>query len=326
MNITKLSEENLFYKTKLGSAFNCKIEDLIESENFEKLKGKVQLIFTSPPFPLNRKKKYGNFTGDKYLNWLSDLATPLSQLLTENGSIVIELGNAWVKGKPVMSTLAIEALLEFKKRGKLFLCQEFICHNPARLPSPAQWVNIERIRVKDSYTRLWWLSPSERPKADNKKVLTEYSSSMKQLLKTGNYNSGRRPSEHNIGDTSFTKNNGGAIPPNFIDPLKDVLTHGENTLELANTKSSSNYQTYCRDNDFSLHPARMQDKLVEFFIKFLTDEDDIVLDPFAGSNTTGAIAEILKRNWIALEPDSTYLKGSIGRFSFLDNIELSENY
>ena len=108
-----------------------------------------QLIFTSPPFPLNRKKRYGNKTGKEYLAWLHDLAPRLTELLTPNGSIVLELGNAWEPGIPVMSTLALEAFLDFKKAGRLNLCQQFICHNPARLPSPAQWVTVERIRVKD---------------------------------------------------------------------------------------------------------------------------------------------------------------------------------
>ena len=149
------------------------------------------MIFTSPPFPLNRKKKYGNKTGEEYLTWLHDLAPRLTELLTPDGSIVMELGNAWEPGSPVMSTLALEAFLAFKEAGKLNLCQQFVCHNPARLPSPAQWVNVERIRVKDSFTHIWWMSPTERPKADNRRVLTEYSDEMKDLLTRRSYNGGR---------------------------------------------------------------------------------------------------------------------------------------
>src|SRR5207245_530153 len=129
---------------------------------------------------------------------------------------VLELGNAWEAGKPVMSTLALEALLAFRKQGKLLLAQQFVCYNPARLPSPAQWVNIERIRLKDAYTHLWWMSRSDRPYADNRKVLTEYSDSMKDLLVRQKYNIGKRPSEHRIGARSFLKNNSGAIPSNVI--------------------------------------------------------------------------------------------------------------
>ena len=106
------------------------------------LRGKIQLVFTSPPFPLNNKKRYGNLTGTAYINWLKDFALLFCSMLAPDGSIVIELGNAWTPGRPVMDTLALEALLAFKEAAKLNLCQEFICHNPARLPSPAQWVNM----------------------------------------------------------------------------------------------------------------------------------------------------------------------------------------
>src|SRR5260370_27013261 len=131
------------YTTKVGAMYVSFIESFLDSEAGRELRGSVQLIFTSPPFPLNRKKKYGNKTGKEYTEWLHDLAPRLTELLTPDGSIVMELGNAWEPGVPVMSTLALEAFLDFKEAGKRNLCQQFICHNPARLPSPALWVTVE---------------------------------------------------------------------------------------------------------------------------------------------------------------------------------------
>lgn len=277
-----------------------KAEDILRRSWFNRLHGSIQLVFTSPPFPLNRQKKYGNKTGDEYKRWLASFAPLFSDVLTDDGSIVIELGNAWQSGSPTMSTLAMEALLDFKERASLHLCQEFIWHNPARLPSPAQWVNIERIRVKDSFTRLWWMSPTERPKASNRRVLTDYSQDMKKLLDKQNYNSGERPSEHDIGDDSFLSDNEGAIPPN-------VLT-------VANTKSRTPYHEYCNRHEIDKHPARMPVDVANFFIRFLTEPNDIVLDPFAGSNTTGAAAERLNRQWLSIEAEEEYITGSRGRF------------
>ena len=148
-----------------------------------------------------------------------------------------------------MSTLPLKALLGFLEAGDLNLCQEFVCFNPARLPTPAQWVNVERIRVKDAFTRVWWMSPGERPKADNRKVLTKYSKSMQDLLRRGTYNSGHRPSGHNIGTKSFLSNNGGAIPPNVLVPAEEVedLRLFE-VLPIANTRATDDYQEYCRNN------------------------------------------------------------------------------
>jgi site-specific DNA-methyltransferase (cytosine-N4-specific) len=292
--------ESAVYATTRGVMLQGLAENILANKDLDAVRGKVQLIFTSPPFPLNTKKKYGNLQGEEYLEWLVSFGPLFRELLTPDGSIVIELGNSWEPGLPTMSTLALKALLRFQEENNLHLCQEFICHNPARLPSPAQWVTINRIRLKDSFTRLWWLSPNSHPKANNKNVLQEYSPSMKRLLKRKNYNSGKRPSEHQISEESFTVDHGGAIPPNV--------------LSISNTSATDVYQQYCRDNGIGFHPARMPTALPEFFIKFLTDPGDFVLDPFGGSNTTGAAAENLNRQWIAIEPTEHYIQGSIGRF------------
>lgn len=288
------------YSAEYGAIYCCSAESFLASSIAKKYEGKVQLLFTSPPFPLNRKKRYGNLHGESYVEWLASFAPAFRRMLAPKGSIVIELGNAWEPGRPVMSTLALETLLAFKKRGKFRLVQQFIAHNPARLPSPAQWVNVERIRVKDSFTHLWWLARSDRPHADNRAVLSPYRSSMKLLLKSKAYNSGKRPSEHNIGKHSFLRNNGGAIP--------------SNVLTFANTSSNDSYQQYCRKHGFRPHPARMQQGIAEFFIRFLTEAGDLVFDPFAGSNTTGAAAERLNRKWVAVEAKRQYITGSRGRF------------
>ena len=275
-------------------------DDILKSGALERFEGKVNLVFTSPPFPLNRKKRYGNKTGDEYIEWLSAYGPLLKKMLTSDGSIVMEVGNAWEQGSPVMSTLPIRSLLQFQEDNELFLCQEFVWQNPAKLPSPAQWVNVDRVRVKDSFTKIWWMSASEKPKADNRRVLQEYSNSMKDLLKTGKYNAGKRPSEHNIGERSFNTDNGGAIPGS-------VLT-------FANTQANDEYQVYCRDQEIELHPARMPIELAGFFINFLTDPGDLVMDPFGGSNTTGAAAERLGRFWLSIEAEEKYVSGSMGRF------------
>jgi DNA modification methylase len=301
------------YRTGLGRLLQGKVEDALDHD-LRKVRGKVDLIFTSPPFPLNRKKKYGNLTGDDYIKWLASLAPRLTELLSPTGSIVIELGNAWEPGRPVMSLLSLRALMEFLDRGELSLCQEFVCHNPARLPSPAQWVNVERIRVKDSYTHVWWMAATDFPKANNRGVLTEYSPSMNKLLERKSYNSGKRPSGFDISPKAFLKDNGGAIPPNVINVEEAAA---ESLLVLSNTTSTDPYSVYCRENGLTAHPARMPAGLPRFFINFLTEPGDLVLDPFGGSNMTGAVAEELKRKWITIEPETDYVEGSRGRFQGL---------
>lgn len=288
------------YKTKNGIYYHGAVEKALKSKSLEKFHQKINLIFTSPPFPLNRKKKYGNLQGDDYIEWLSSLSSLFANYLTKDGSIVIEMGNAWVPGKPVMSTLAIKSLLAFLEEGNFHLCQQFVWHNKAKLPSPAQWVNITRSRVKDAFTHIWWMSKTLNPKADNRCVLQDYSPRMKTLLKTKKYNAGKRPSQHVIGETSFLTDNSGSIPSNVIVS--------------SNTHSNTDYQNFCRNKNIVPHPARMPIDIPEFFIKLLTKPGDTVLDPFGGSNATGEAAEKLGRKWIAIEQNEEYIEGSKGRF------------
>lgn len=273
-----------FFKSELGSLIQGNSIELLKSKKYlNKLKGKVNLIVTSPPFPLNNKKQYGNEKGDEYLKWFTDLAPIFSDLLADDGSLVIEIGNAWEPERPVQSLLHLECLFGLVKHptANLRLIQEFICYNPSKLPSPAQWVTVNRIRTVDSYTHVWWLAKNDYPKADNTKVLRPYSKSMEQLLKKGKYNAGKRPSEHNISESGFLKDHGGSISHNFfemesVDEKRKVrLPHS--VLSFSNTNSNDYFLKTCRKKNITPHPARMNGGLINFFINFLTDEDDLVL-------------------------------------------------
>jgi len=297
------------------------IELLKNDKELSELKGKVNLIITSPPFPLNNKKQYGNEKGEEYKEWFIELAPVFSELLTEDGSIVIEIGNAWESDRPVQSLLHLECLFGLVKHpdANLRLIQEFICYNPSKLPSPAQWVTVNRLRTVDSYTHVWWLAKSDFPKADNGKVLRPYSKSMNKLLERQSYNSGKRPSEHQISEAGFLKDNGGSIAHNFfemeqLDEKRDVrLPHS--VLSFSNTNSNDYFLKACREQRITPHPARMNGGLVNFFIQFLTGEGDLVLDPFSGSNTTGYCAEKLNRKWVSFEVKEDYIEQAILRFS-----------
>ncbi|MDD2773671.1 MAG: site-specific DNA-methyltransferase [Elusimicrobiales bacterium] len=289
-----MSEPKLFYRTSFGSAYlgdSLKYVTQIEDES-------VDLILTSPPFALKRKKEYGNADEDKYVDWFMSFATHLHRILKPTGSFVLDLGGSYMPGFPVRSIYQFELLVRLVRDAGFYLAQEFYHYNPARLPAPAEWVNVRRIRVKDSVNVVWWLSKSQAPKADNRQVLRPYSDSMKSLLKKG-YKPALRPSGHDISD-KFSKDNGGAIPPNL--------------LELSNTDSNSSYQKMCRSHDIKVHPARFPPAFAEFFIKFLTEEGDLIYDMFGGSNTTGYVAETLRRRWLVSELSREYLEGSTFRF------------
>jgi site-specific DNA-methyltransferase (cytosine-N4-specific) len=289
------------YETFFGRMLQGRAEEVLRSEAMERVRGRVQLILTSPPFPLLRQKEYGNVQGQSYVDWLASYADLFRDLITVNGSIVIEVGNSWERARPVMSTVSLQALLAFLDRGRLSLCQQFVAYNPSALPGPIEWVNIERIRVKNAFSHVWWMSLTDRPKADNRRVLQPYSAAMRDLL-NGRAQRGTRqsPSGHVICGSRFTRDQGGAIPGNV--------------LIYPNTVSNDAYIAYCRRHGLPIHPARMPAGMAEFFIRFLSEPGDLVLDPFAGSNTTGAVAERLGRRWLAIEPCEEYIRGSLGRF------------
>ncbi len=286
--------DEILYRTDLGKAYVGDSLEVLPKFGDES----VNLIMTSPPFGLVRKKEYGNVPAEEYVEWFKPFGKEFKRILMKDGSFVIDIGGSWIPGKPLKSLYQYELLIMLCKELGFNLAQEFFWYNPAKLPSPAEWVTVRRVRVKDAVNCIWWLSKTDKPKADNKKILVPYSESMKNLLKNG-YKAQLRPSGHDISN-NFSKDNNGAIPPNLIT--------------LANTESNSRYFKYCRANNIKPHPARFPVALPEYFIKFLTDEGDLVLDPFAGSNATGEAAENLNRKWASVELNKDYLLPGKVRF------------
>lgn len=261
----------------------------------------VDLVLTSPPYALEFKKEYGNVAKDKYVEWLRPFGAEIRRILKPDGSFVLNIGGSYNQGSPTRSLYHFKVLLMLCEEVGFHLAQECFWHNPAKLPSPAEWVTVRRQRVKDSVEYVWWLSKMPFPKANNRKVLNEYSPDMKRLLKRG-YRPKERPSGHII-TAKFGSDQGGAIPSCLI--------------ERGNNESNSGYIRACAAAGYKAHPARFPRALPEFFIKLLTDEEAIVLDPFAGSNMTGATAESLRRRWLAAEVKEGYLLASRVRFPSL---------
>ena len=285
------------YQTKFGKMFCGDSLDVMPALIEQGIR--VKLIITSPPFALVRKKSYGNEDSDRYVEWFEKFIPYLKEILDPAGSLVIDIGGAWLKGMPVKSTYHFKLLLNLCESG-FYLAQDFYHYNPAKLPTPAEWVTVRRMRVKDAVNSVFWLTQDPFVDADNRRVLAPYSDSMKELLKNG-YKAALRPSGHDI-STKFQTDNAGSIPPNLF--------------QFANTASTSHYLRRCKEEGIKPHPARFPQALPEFFIKFLTKPGDIILDPFAGSNVSGAAAEALGRQWIGIELDPSYVKAS--QFNFED--------
>ncbi|HUY25884.1 MAG TPA: site-specific DNA-methyltransferase [Candidatus Binataceae bacterium] len=281
------------YETKLGKAFVADSLAFMSALPAESL----NLAFTSPPYALHFKKEYGNANQRDYISWFIPFAREIHRLLRDNGSFVIDIGGAWTPGRPTRSLYHFQLLISLVREVGFYLAQEFYWYNPAKLPSPAEWVTVQKIRVKDSVNCLWWLSKTPRPKANNQRVLNAYSPDMVRLVRRG-YRAKIRPSGHVI--THKFIDRGGSIPSN-------LLIHGNND-------ANGRYMELCKVNKVKPHPARFPIQIPTFFVRFLTDAGDLVLDPFAGSNTTGEACEREARNWIAIELHKPYLDASRYRF------------
>lgn len=269
--------------------------------------GSIAAIITSPPYPLIRKKDYENQMPEReHVEWLGRFFASAKPKLAHNGSLILNLGPVWRPGQAAMSLYAERLLLQLCDQAGYHLAQKLYWHNPSKMPAPAEWVTVRRIRVTPAIEEVFWLSKSmasvrgglHAPKADNRNVLRAYSDRMRNLLAGGGETGRNRPSGHVLAAGAFGHDNGGSIPHNLITA--------------ANTSSNDAYQRYCHEKGLPAHPARFPAELPEFFIKLLTDPGDVIWDPFGGSLQTAASAQRLGRRFITNEKSLAYLEGGVG--------------
>jgi len=310
---SSLSSQNPYFSSRYGSAYLgdslALLRDLPDDS--------VNLVVTSPPYALHFKKEYGNETKEQYVEWFLPFAREIFRVLKRDGSFVLNIGGSYNKGMPTRSLYHFRLLLALVDQIGFHLAQECFWYNPAKMPVPAEWVTVRRVRVRDSVEYVWWFSKSPNPKASNLNVLREYSADMIRLNQR-NLRGTVRPSGHVIRE-SFTKlDPGGAIPPNVVEGDWDDDAP-ESMLKMGNNSANDAYTLRCKEEGIKIHPARFPASLPRFFIKMLTEHNDLVVDPFAGSLTTASVSETLERRWIAGEAVEEYLRAGTFRFEQSEN-------
>jgi DNA modification methylase len=292
------------YETDLGIAVVGDSLDVLKAMP----SSSVNLVVTSPPYALHFKKEYGNADKHEYVDWLLPIASEILRVLKDDGSFVLNIGGSYNPGTPTRSIYHYKLLVALVEQVGFHLAQEFFWYNPAKMPMPAEWVTVRRIRVKDSVEYVWWLSKTAWPKACNLTVLRPYSKDMIRL-NARKVRETVRPSGHVIRSGFDKMHAGGSIPPNVIE--EEVPTA---MLKCGNNSANDQYTTRCKEAGVKIHPARFPAALPDFFVRMLTEPADIVIDPFAGSNTTGKVAEQLGRRWVAIDLSTEYLEASKFRF------------
>jgi len=256
----------------------------------------VSLNFSSPPYPLVQQRDYGGWSADSYVDHLLEHCEASKPKLCADGSLVLNLGDVYEQGRPELSLYQEEVALGLKKLGYHF-CGRTIWVNPSK-PKTTPWVTKRRERIANGVETFWWWAPSTNPKANNRNVLVPYGE--KQLRTIARGGELRKCSLGGAKQSSeglrYRTNNGGSIPFNI--------------LNLAPEGSNSHFVRESKRLGLPVHPARMPQKIAEFFIRFLTEEDDLVVDPFAGSGTTAAACEALNRQWVGFEKCQEYAVAS----------------
>lgn len=299
-----------YYRTSHGAAYLGDSRELLR----QLPDSCINLVFTSPPYALHFKKEYGNVHKDDYVAWFLTFAREIHRVLKDDGSFVLNIGGSYNKGLPTRSTYHFKVMLALVEELRFHLAQECFWYNPAKMPMPAEWVTVRRIRIKDAVEYVWWFSKTPWPKANNRRVLKPYSADMIRLNKRG-VRTAVRPSGHNI-TAGFDKvDAGGSIPPNVLEERQ-----ASDFIKAGNNAANDQYTKRCKEAGLKIHPARFPASLPDFFFKLLTEEGDVILDPFGGSNTTGMVAEELRRRWISVDEVAEYLEASKFRFDSVDDL------
>lgn len=283
------------FETARGVAVAAQVEDAAGVL----LPGSVDLLFTSPPFPLLSGKEYGTSTTAEWLEWMTGLCADWYDLLAPTGSLVMELNDVHYRGMPVQSQYIERLGIRLEDELGMFRPGRLLWENPAR-KGPLVWCGIRRVRLNPTAAPLLWMSKTPHPKANNRAVLQPYVARTRERYLGKTLAPVERPSGLKFGEQSWSRDNGGAIPGNVI--------------RAGNASGNDAYARACRAAGLKPHPARMPPKVAEFVIKLLTEPGDLVLDPFFGSGTTGAVAERLDRRWIGVERSLAYLETAELRF------------
>jgi DNA modification methylase len=295
-NIGKVSL--IAFSTNLGVAIWGRCE-----QTFRGVNAPITLCITSPPYPLKNPRAYGNPQEKDYVDFICRSLEPIVELLTFDGSICLNLSNdIFAHKSPSRSLYKERLIIALHERLGLHKMDEIIWMNPCKPPGPIQWASKTRQQLNVAWEPILWLSPDPiNCKSNNNRVLEPHSEAHLRFLNRDHRTSATySDGAYKRREASFQPTTG-KIPRNIIK-----LPH--------NCVDQSRYKRIAKENGLPAHGAPYPVALAKFFIEFMTEPDDLVVDQFGGSITSGVAAEQLGRRWMVAENMLEYLIGGSYRF------------
>jgi site-specific DNA-methyltransferase (adenine-specific) len=287
--------------------------NIINGDCFELIKqqpdNSVDLVITSPPYSdiINYGKEVSTKTPDDYVDWILPLFKEIWRVLKPSGSFILNINDKTERG--LRSTYIYDLISRNNKETNLKLYDTYIWYKKNGIPngSNKRFRNLTEFIfhfVKDNKQMKFYMDRVlEEPKeTTNKRYNYDMFDGQGKVVDGVTKNK-----KVKIRKTNKQTNSEGLSNDEFVYREVPELVRPDNVFRFPTASAS-------RDNLIK-HPAPFHKDLPLYYIKLLTDKNDVVLDPFSGIGTTGIACKELDRDYIGYELNQTYCDYSIKRIN-----------
>ncbi len=239
------------------------------------LEEKADLIVTSPPYADARKKHYDSIDPDEFADWFLSFHEAFWNSLKDDGSLVINIKDKVVDG---VKHRYVWKTIDLLADNGWYCVEDYIWHKTN--PMPGYWPT----RLRDGWEYCFHLAKSKNPYMDQWGVAVPVGDWVnKRLQKLGENDQSRHNS---VNSSGF-----GRDISKWVGK-KEVLPSNVLSIPLVGKNKG--------------HPAVFPVELPAFFIKLLSRENQLIIDPFGGSGSTGIAALTNNRNCILIDNNPAY--------------------